>query len=105
MMTVITETSVRPGQESAWDEAFRTRAEDAQRQPGWIATQLLMPLDDKQKRVVVGTWQDRESWERWHTTEIFQKTRDQLNSATVDDGTERWFEVAVEHVSAQAVGD
>ncbi|MBA2454748.1 MAG: antibiotic biosynthesis monooxygenase [Chloroflexia bacterium] len=96
MMTVITETSVQPGQESAWDQAFKTRSEDAQQQSGWVATQLLIPVDDRQKRVVVGTWQDQESWERWHTTESFQRTRDQLNSATTNDGNERWYEVVVE---------
>ena len=41
MMTVITETSVQPGQESAWDQAFKTRSEDARQQSGWVATQLL----------------------------------------------------------------
>ncbi|HEX2280169.1 MAG TPA: antibiotic biosynthesis monooxygenase family protein [Thermomicrobiales bacterium] len=105
MMTVITETSVQPGQEQEWDNAFRARAKDAQKQPGWVATQLLIPADDRQKRVVVGTWQDQESWERWHNTDSFQQTRDQLNSATVDDGNERWFEVMVEQASGDvAVG-
>lgn len=96
MMTVITETSVQPGQESAWDQVFKARSEDATGQPGWVATQLLIPVDDRQKRIVVGTWQDRESWERWHTTKSFQRTRDQLNGVTTDDGHERWYEVVVE---------
>lgn len=102
MMTVITETSVKSGREQVWDQAFKSRAADAQQQPGWVATQLLVPVDDGQKRIVVGTWQDQQSWERWHTTDSFQQTRDQLNSATIDDGAERWFEVTVEQASKEA---
>lgn len=105
MMTVITETSVQPGQEQAWDEAFRERSEDARQQPGWVATQLLIPVDDRQKRLVVGTWQDRESWEQWHSTGRFNETRGQLNEATVDDGNERWFEVVVESASGDVQAD
>lgn len=105
MMTVITETAVQSGREQDWDAAFRERVDDARMQPGWIATQLLIPEDDKQKRIVVGTWQDRESWKRWHATNSFKETRDQLNKATTDDGTERWFEVAVEQASGEVVAD
>lgn len=96
MMTVITQTSVQPGKEGAWDQVFKERSKDASQQPGWVATQLLIPVDDRQKRVVVGTWQDQESWERWHATESFQRTRNELNEVTTDDGNEHWYEVVVE---------
>lgn len=105
MMTVITETSVQSGREQEWDAAFRERVDDARKQPGWLGTQLLVPVDDRQKRIVVGTWQDQESWKRWHTTSSFKETRDQLNQATTDDGNERWFEVAVEQASDEIVAD
>lgn len=105
MMTVITETTVQSGREQQWDDAFRARSEAAMKQPGWISTQLLIPADDQQKRVVVGTWQDQESWEQWHATSAFQETRDELNRATVDDGNERWFEVAVENLSGEIHAD
>ena len=94
MMTVITETTIKPGQETQWDQAFQERLADAQQQPGWLALQLLIPLDAPNKRVVVGTWQSRAAWEAWHTTETFQRTRQQLNALGQSDGQERWYEVA-----------
>ncbi len=94
MMTVITETSVKEGREADWDAAYRERAGDARRQDGWVDLHLLIPEDDPRKRVVVGTWRDKAAWERWHETEGFQRTRDALNAATENDGSDRWFIVA-----------
>lgn len=94
MMTVITETTVKQGREADWDRAYQERAADARNQPGWVDLHLLVPVDDPRRRLVVGTWQDRASWERWHETETFQQTRDRLNDATESHGDDRWFNVA-----------
>jgi heme-degrading monooxygenase HmoA len=93
MLTVITETTVKQGREDDWNRAFSERVDDAQKQPGWVDLHLLIPQDDATKRFVVGTWQDRESWERWHETETFQRTREALNDATETHGADRWFNV------------
>jgi heme-degrading monooxygenase HmoA len=93
MQTVMTETTVKPGRERDWDNAFHDRAMDARRQPGWVDLHLLVPQGDERTRVVVGSWQDRESWERWHETETFKRTREQLNDATETHGEDRWFDV------------
>jgi heme-degrading monooxygenase HmoA len=93
MMTVITETTVKPGREADWDTAYAERAADARQQPGWVALHLLIPEDDPLKRIVVGTWQNRADWERWHATEAFQRTREKLNDATAQHGEDRWFRV------------
>ncbi|CAN5461169.1 hypothetical protein BH23ACT6_BH23ACT6_23710 [soil metagenome] len=100
MLTVITETAVREGRESDWDEAYHERAADARKQEGWVDLHLLVPVDDRSRRVVVGTWQDRDAWERWHTTETFRRTRDRLDAATSEHGEDRWFEVVEEKTSA-----
>lgn len=94
MQTVITETTLEPGQEARWDAAFQERLADARNQPGWVALQLLVPLDAPHKRVIVGTWESREAWEAWHRTETFQRTRTRMNEADRSDGQERWFDVA-----------
>jgi heme-degrading monooxygenase HmoA len=99
-MTVITETTIHAGREAAWDAAYHDRAADARSQDGWIDLHLLIPLDDRSRRVVVGTWRDRESWERWHETKTFQRTRQRLDEATADHGEDRWFEVVEERTSA-----
>lgn len=93
MMTVITETTIRPGQEQRWDQAWERRVRDAPNQPGWIDVQLLVPPDDPSRRIVVGTWQNRKNWEDWHRTGTFQQTRDELNQVTASEGQPRWYEV------------
>ena len=93
MMTVITETTIEPGQEPQWDEAFQRRLADVQGQRGWLGLQLLIPLDAPNKRVVVGTWENRAAWEAWHATEGFQETRRAMNELDQSDGQERWYEV------------
>ena len=93
MMTVITETTLEPGQEEAWDQAFQERLAAARQQPGWVGVQLLIPLDAPNRRVVVGTWESREAWEAWHGTDTFQRTRQRMNEAGQADGQERWFQV------------
>jgi heme-degrading monooxygenase HmoA len=100
MLTVITETALREGGESDWDEAYRERAADARKQDGWVDLHLLVPVDDRSRRVVVGTWRDRDAWVHWHTTETFLRTRDRLDAATAEHGADRWFEVVEEKTSA-----
>ena len=82
MMTVMTETTVRAGRESDWDGAYRERAADATRQDGWIDLHLLIPVDAPRHLVVVGTWRDRDAWQRWHDTETFRRTREGLDRVT-----------------------
>jgi heme-degrading monooxygenase HmoA len=96
MMTVMTEVTLRSGHESHWDRVYRERAADAQRQDGWLDLQLLIPENEPRKRIVVGTWRDREAWERWHASEGFERTRRGLDAATEQHGDDRWF-VVVEH--------
>ncbi len=100
MMTVITETTVKPGRETDWDRAYHERAEDARKQPGWVDLHLLIPVDDRRKRIVVGTWQDRESWQRWHGTDSFQRTKQALDDATESHGEDRWFRVVEQQTTS-----
>jgi heme-degrading monooxygenase HmoA len=93
-VTVITEVDVDSGQEAVWDDAFHERFDDAPNQPGWVSVQLLVPQDAPTHRVVVGTWESRSDWERWHTTDVFQRTREQMDRVSRHDGEERWYEVA-----------
>lgn len=94
MMTVITEATVGPGNEAGWDAAFAERLQSARAQPGWLALQVLIPEGEPQKRVIVGTWESREAWERWHGADPFRQTRQRLDTLDQADGRERWFTVA-----------
>ncbi len=102
MRSVITETTVLPGQEKVWDEAFRERGKAAANQPGLIGMSLLIPFDDQQKRVVIGIWESEEDWRRWHTTDAFDRTRETMNRATQSEGEPRWYQVATEHFTIGA---
>ena len=50
---------------------------------GWVAVQLLREADDRGGGIV-GTWQSREHWARWHDDETFKATRAEL--AGLEDG-------------------
>jgi heme-degrading monooxygenase HmoA len=93
MLTIITESIIKAGNEAEWDTAFETRLRAAKQQPGWLATQVLIPATEPQKRIIIGTWSSREDWERWHQADPFRQTRQQLDAADQSDGQERWFTV------------
>ena len=93
MMTVITEATIEAGNEAQWDAAFEERLQAARTQPGWRATQVLIPEGEPQKRLIVGTWESRAAWARWHEADPFRQTRRQLDAADRSDGRERWFTV------------
>ncbi len=62
MMTIVTHVTLKEGAEPEWDAAMRERLESARARPGWVGSQLLMPLDALNKRVIVGTWETRAEW-------------------------------------------
>ena len=75
MMTILTEVRLKRGTEGDWDAAMRERMAAARKQPGWIAGQMLKPIDEPDKRVIVGTWRTRDDWKRWHEDPRFAETR------------------------------
>jgi heme-degrading monooxygenase HmoA len=96
MMTIVTHVTIEPGKEPIWDAAFRQRVEAAKKQAGWVGVQLCMPTQALNKRVVIGTWENRAAWEAWHNTDVFQKTRAQMEGAETDSREEWWHEVLLE---------
>ena len=100
MLTVISETRVKPGREADWDSAYHERAADARTQAGWVDLHLLVPVDDQRIRVIVGTWGDREAWARWHDMDVFQRTRERLDAATESGGEHNWYDVVEDRVAA-----
>jgi heme-degrading monooxygenase HmoA len=96
MMTVVTRVRLRPGQEEAWDAAFRSRIATVRDQPGWIAVQLGSPVGEGAERVVIGTWERREDWEAWHHSAGFQETREALEAAEAGDHSETWHEIVLD---------
>lgn len=96
MMTVITRVVLKEGAEPEWDSTMRERMGIAKGQAGWIAGQLLIPLDTLNERVVIGTWTTRAEWEAWHQDPAFQETRERLDGLQQSAGEMSWHEVVTD---------
>jgi heme-degrading monooxygenase HmoA len=96
MMTVLTFVKLGEGSEPDWDEAMRQRLEAARDEPGWISGQLLMPLERLNERVIVGTWQTRADWERWHESDDFKATRQRLKQSEIAEQDTTWYETILD---------
>jgi heme-degrading monooxygenase HmoA len=93
MMTIVTHVTLKEGIEPEWDVAMRERLAAATDKPGWIAGQLMMPLDHLNRRVIVGTWQTRADWEAWHQDPAFAQTRQRLEGLEDRPSEQWWHEV------------
>ena len=96
MMTIVTHVRVKEGAEPEWDAAMRQRLEAAREKPGWVAAQLMLPLDNLSKRIIVGTWQTRADWEAWHSDEAFTETRKRLEGLESGPPEHWWHEVILD---------
>lgn len=96
MMTIVTGVTLKTGSEPEWDAAMRERLAAARGRPGWVAAQLLIPLDGQNKRVVVGTWQSRADWQAWHEDEAFAETRSRMEGLQEGESAMSWHEVVVD---------
>jgi heme-degrading monooxygenase HmoA len=96
MMTVVTTTTVENEAGDQWDRAMHERVRAASGMDGWVAVQLLRDADEPRRRAIIGTWQSRDDWARWHDDETFKATRAEL--AGLEDGpsTTVWYEVLEE---------
>jgi heme-degrading monooxygenase HmoA len=96
MMTTVTIVTIEPGKEAGWDEAFQERAASVKQHPGWIGVQMCVPVNAPNRRVVIGTWENRADWEAWHTTTVFQQTRNRMDGVESAPRQEWWHEVILE---------
>ena len=93
MMTVVTHVELKPGTESEWDRTMHERLLAAEGREGWVAGQLLRPVDKPHQRVIVGTWRSRAHWETWHRDPAFRETRTRLDALEARPAQEWWHEV------------
>jgi heme-degrading monooxygenase HmoA len=96
MMTVVTTVTLKDEARNQWDRAMHERVRAASAMDGWVAVQLLRDVDEPRRRAVIGTWQSREHWARWHDDETFKATRAEL--AGLEDGPSNtvWYDVVEE---------
>jgi heme-degrading monooxygenase HmoA len=93
MMTVVTTVTLKDEASSQWDRAMHERVRGASDMDGWVAVQLLTEVNEPRRRAIIGTWQSRDHWARWHDDETFKATRAEL--AGLEDGpsTTVWYDV------------
>lgn len=56
----------------------------AMSQDGYVTGETLMQVDDPQKLVVIGTWQDIDSWHKWQNTDKRKELEAKLEAYTVE---------------------
>lgn len=93
MMSVVTYIPLKDGSEHEWDAIMLERMNAAKKQPGWVGGQLLRSPNG---RVIIGTWQSRADWERWHHAREFAETCRQLDRMTDGPTEPGWHEVVAE---------
>lgn len=92
MLTIITRVILEEGMEAEWDEVMSERLETARTSEGWVAGQILRPVDSPRRRVIVGVWESRQAWKSWHEDPAFGETRERLADLGADDGGAEWHE-------------
>jgi len=55
-----------------FEERFRARADQIEKQPGFVRLQVLRPADADSPYVVLTTWRDKAAFEAWVGSEDFR---------------------------------
>jgi heme-degrading monooxygenase HmoA len=93
MESVITRVVLNDGSASEWEDTMRDRMTSAESSAGWIGGAILTPEDDANARVIVGLWDTRDDWERWHGDPSFRDTAARLEGLESDAGAPTWHDV------------
>jgi heme-degrading monooxygenase HmoA len=93
MESVITRVVLNRGSAPEWEAAMRDRMTAAESSPGWIGGAILAPEDDADARLIVGLWETRDAWKRWHEDPAFHDTAERLKGLESDTGTPIWHHV------------
>ena len=72
MFIVANRVPVASGWEENFEERFRKRAGQIDKQPGFVRMQILKPDSENTPYIVLTTWQDKASFESWVGSEDFK---------------------------------
>lgn len=72
MFIVANRVPVSVGWEETFEERFRNRVGQIDRQPGFVRMQILRPQSQGAPYVVLTTWRDRAAFEAWVGSEDFK---------------------------------
>jgi len=71
MYIVANRVPVAPSWCEQFEERFRTRAGQIDKQPGFVRMQVLRPADADSPYVILTTWRDKAAFEAWVGSEDF----------------------------------
>src|SRR3954453_15705928 len=93
MESVITRVVVNAGSEPEWEAVMRDRMAAAESSSGWIGRRIFPPEGGAKPRLIVGLWETRDAWKRWHEDSAFHDTAERLKGLESYAGTPAWHAV------------
>jgi heme oxygenase (mycobilin-producing) len=72
MFIVANRVPVASGWEETFEERFRQRAGQVDKQPGFVSMQILKPETDDTPYVVLTSWQDKAAFDAWVGSDDFK---------------------------------
>ncbi len=72
MFIVANRVPVASDWQKIFEERFRQRADQIDKQPGFICMQVLKPQSENTPYVVLTTWQDKTAFEAWVGSDDFK---------------------------------
>ena len=72
MFIVANRIPVASGWEQTFEERFRQRAGQIDKQAGFVRMQILKPQTDNTPHIVLNTWQDKASFDAWVGSDDFK---------------------------------
>ena len=107
MFIVANRVSVASGWEETFEERFRQRAGQIDKQPGFVRMQILKPASDDAPYIVLTTWQDKASFEAWVGSEDFKLAHSNPMPTEAFDGESKMemHEVIIDAESQTGAGD
>jgi heme-degrading monooxygenase HmoA len=72
MFTVLNRVPVAEGWEETFEERFRRRAGQIDKQPGFLHMQVLKPHSDDSPYVVLTSWRDKSAFDAWVGSDDFK---------------------------------
>lgn len=98
MYIVNNRVSVAEGYEDMFEERFRKRAGQVEKQAGFVRMSILKPETDDTPYVVMTAWQDKAAFENWVGSEDFKLAHQNPmpKEAFKGEGKLEMFEVIIE---------
>ena len=98
MYIVNNRVPVAEGYEEMFEERFRKRAGQVDKQPGFVRMSILKPETDDTPYVVMTAWQDKAAFENWVGSEDFKLAHQNPmpKEAFKGEGKLEMFEVIIE---------